>query len=128
MKFLMKEHGFETEVEYGKLQVCGDEKYGFRPYQLLVSAIAVCSGGVLRKILEKKRVSFSDITVTTEVERNEKKADRIEKIHMHFVITGSDLSKEVIEKCLTVTRKNCSMVQSVIDCIEITETFEIVPN
>ncbi|OIJ21310.1 osmotically inducible protein C [Anaerobacillus alkalidiazotrophicus] len=128
MKFLMKEHGFETEVEYGNLQVCGDEKYGFRPYQLLVSAIAVCSGGVLRKILEKKRVSFSDITVTTKVERNEKKADRIEKIHMHFVITGSDISEEVIEKCLMVTRKNCSMVQSVIDSIEITESFEIVPN
>ncbi len=122
----MKENGFETEVEYGKLQVCGDEKFGFRPYQLLVSAVAVCSGGVLRKVLEKKRLVFSDITVTTEIARNEKKANSIESIHMHFVITGTALSNEVIEKCLHVTRKNCSMVQSVEDSIKITESFEVI--
>ncbi|RXJ00331.1 OsmC family peroxiredoxin [Anaerobacillus alkaliphilus] len=126
MKFMMKEKGFETEVEYGKLQVCGDEKYGFRPYQLLVSAVAVCSGGVLRQVLDKKRLTFSDITVTTDIVRNEKKANSIEKIHMHFVITGTGLTSEVIEKCLHVTRKNCSMVQSVEGSIEITESFEII--
>ncbi len=126
MKFIMKEHGFETEVEYGKLQVCGDEQYGFRPYQLLVSAVAVCSGGVLRKVLEKKRIAFSDISVTTEIERNEKRANSVSKIHMHFQIAGADLTEEAIEKCLKVTRKNCSMVQSVEDSIEITESFEIV--
>ena len=126
MKFVMKENGFETEVEYGKLQICGDEKYGFRPYQLLVSAIAVCSGGVLRKVLEKKRLTYSDVTVTTEIERNEKKANSVEKIHMHFIITGKDLTEEVVEKCLHVTRKNCSMVQSVEGSIEITESFEII--
>lgn len=126
MKFLMKENGFETELAYGKLKVCGDEKFGFRPYQLLVSAVAVCSGGVLRKVLEKKRMNFSDITVTTEVERNEKKANSIQKIHMHFMITGVGLTDEAVEKCLKVTKKNCSMVQSVQDSIEITESFEII--
>lgn len=125
MKFFMKEKGFETEVEYGKLQICGDEKYGFRPYQLLVSAIAVCSGGVLRKVLEKKRIDFTDITVTTDIERNVEKANSVSKIHMHFIITGSNVSEEVIEKCLKVTRKNCSMVQSVEGSIDITESFEL---
>ncbi|MFN7251484.1 MAG: OsmC family protein [Anaerobacillus sp.] len=126
MKFFMKEKSFETEVEFGKLQISGDDKYGYRPYQLLVSAVAVCSGGVLRKVLEKKRLTYSDITVTTEIERNEKKANSVQKIHMHFVITGTGLTEEVIEKCLKVTRKNCSMVQSVEDSIEITESFEII--
>jgi putative redox protein len=126
MKFFMKENSFETEVEFGKLQISGDDKYGYRPYQLLVSAVAVCSGGVLRKVLEKKRLIYSDITVTTEIERNEKKANSVQKIHMHFVITGTGLTEEVIEKCLKVTRKNCSMVQSVEDSIEITESFEII--
>jgi putative redox protein len=126
MKFFMKEKSFETEVEFGKLQISGDDKYGYRPYQLLVSAVAVCSGGVLRKVLEKKRLTYSDIMVTTEIERNEKKANSVQKIHMHFVITGTGLTEEVIEKCLKVTRKNCSMVQSVEDSIEITESFEII--
>lgn len=72
MKFNMKEQGFETEVPYGKLQVWGNELYGYRPYQLLVAAVAVCSGGVLRKILDKMRNRYSNITITTEIERNKK--------------------------------------------------------
>lgn len=126
MKFLMKENGYETEVKFGKLQICGDEKYGYRPYQLFVSAIAVCSGGVLRKVLDKKRLTYTDITITTEIERNEKRANKIEKIQLHFQITGTGLTEELIGKCLKITRKNCSMVQSVEDSIEISESFTIV--
>lgn len=126
MKFTMKEKGFESEFEFGKLQVCGDEQYGFRPYQLLVSAVAVCSGGVLRKVLEKKRIAYEDIEITVEMERNEKRANSVKSIHMHFIIKGVDMTDEAMEKALKVTRKNCSMVQSVEDSIEITESFEMV--
>jgi putative redox protein len=64
--------------------------------------------------------------VTAEVERNEEKANRIEKIHLHFVITGDNLREEKVIKAIEATRKNCPMVQSVQDSIEITETFELV--
>ena len=124
MEFKMKEGGFTTNLEYGELHISGNEEYGFRPYQLLVSSVAVCSGGVLRKVLERMRMEFTDIKVNTEVERNEKEANRVEKIHMHFTITG-DLKEEKVKKALEVTRRNCSMVQSVKDSIEITESFEI---
>ncbi len=121
----MKEQGFETSVEYGTLQVSGKSEYGFRPYQLLVSSIAVCSGGVLRKVLEKKRVSYEDIHIKADVTRNNEGAQEIQAIHMHFTITGTDASESKIEKSLEVTRKNCSMVQSVKGSIHITETFEL---
>ena len=49
MEFTMKENGFSTSFEYGESDISGNEQYGFRPYQLLVSSIAVCSGGVLEK-------------------------------------------------------------------------------
>ncbi|WP_026672726.1 OsmC family protein [Alkalihalobacterium bogoriense] len=125
MKFKMRENGFETNVEYGTLIVSGNEQYGFRPYQLLVSSIAVCSGGVLRKVLTKKRMTYSDIEVTADVTRNENGAQEIQRIHLHFIITGENLDEGKVEKSLDVTRKNCSMVQSVKDSIEITESFEI---
>ncbi|RBW68159.1 OsmC family protein [Bacillus taeanensis] len=126
MEFKMKENGFTTNVEYGELHISGDSDYGFRPFQLLVSSIAVCSGGILRKVLTKKRISYSDVTVQAEVVRNEAEANRLEKIHLHFIIAGEELSETKIEKALEVTRKNCSMVQSVKDSIEITESFELV--
>ncbi|WP_227396944.1 OsmC family protein [Jeotgalibacillus aurantiacus] len=125
MEFKMKEGGFTADFEYGELHVSGNEEYGFRPYQLLVSSVAVCSGGVLRSVLGKMRMDFSDINVKAEVERNENEANRVEKIHLHFVLTGKDLNEDKVKKALELTRKNCSMVQSVKDSIEVTESFEI---
>ena len=58
MEFTMNEHSFSTKLPFGELEVSGNEEYGFRPYQLLVSAVTVCSGGVLRKILNKQRLIF----------------------------------------------------------------------
>jgi putative redox protein len=126
MEFKMKEVGFKTEFEYGELHIAGDEAYGFRPYQLLVSSIAVCSGGVLRKVLEKKRLHVEDMAIRADVTRNENEANRIEKIHLHFIIKGENLNQEKVAKSLEVARKNCPMVRSVEGSIEITETFELI--
>lgn len=126
MEFKMKEVGFYTETMNGRLDVAGDENHGFRPFQLLVSSVAVCSGGVLRKILEKKRLSYEEIHIKAEVERNPEVADRIEKIHLHFIVKGLEIEENQMEKIMVLTRKNCSMVQSVIGSIEVEETFEII--
>jgi putative redox protein len=125
MEFKMTEIGFETTVEYGTLQISGNEEHGFRPFQLLVSSVAVCSGGVLRKVLERMRLPYENIEVQAKVTRNEKEANRVSAIHLHFIIEGNELPDEKINKALAVTRKNCSMVQSVKDSIHITESFEI---
>lgn len=125
MEFNMKEGGFSASLPYGQLEVSGDEEFGFRPYQLMVSSIAVCSGGVLRKILEKQRVDFKDISIKADVKRIEEEANRIEKVSLHFTITGDNLKEEKIQKAMELTRKNCSMVQSVIGSIEVEETFEL---
>lgn len=126
MKFEMTENAFETSTSFGKLTISGNEEYGFRPYQLLVSSLAVCSGGVLRKVLEKMRMSPDHITIEVkEVVRNKEIADRLEKVHIHFIISGSEVNEAKMPRAMEVTKKNCSMVQSVIDSIEIVETYEI---
>lgn len=122
----MTEHGFETSTSFGTIQISGDDEYGFRPYQLLISSVAVCSGGVMRKVLEKMRIPAEDITIEVkEVQRNEEIANRVEKVHLHFIITGSTTDSTKMEKVLALTRKNCSMAQSVINSIEIVETYEL---
>jgi putative redox protein len=126
MEFKMQEGGFYSDLEFGKLEVSGNEEYGFRPFQLLVSSVAVCSGGVLRKVLEKMRIEFEDIQIKAEVTRNEDEANRVEEISLHFTIKGENLDEKKIEKAMKLTRKNCSMVQSVQDSIKIEETFELI--
>lgn len=120
------DNGFKTETDFGTLVISSDDQYGFRPYQLLVSSLAVCSGGVLRKILEKRRMPAENISIhVKEVVRNEKIANRLEKIHLHFIVEGTKINAEKMEKVMELTRKNCAMVQSVADSIEIKETFEL---
>ncbi|MGA9288274.1 MAG: OsmC family protein [Anaerobacillus sp.] len=127
MEFNMKkeETGFTADFEYGTLHISGDDQFGFRPYQLLVSSVAVCSGGVLRQILDKKRMKFEDIKIQADVTRNEEEANRVEKIHLHFTLVG-ELDHQKVERALELTKKHCSMAQSVIGSIELKETFEIV--
>lgn len=125
MEFQMNENGFQAEFGYGTLVASAEEEHGFRPFQLLVSSLAVCSGTVLRKVLKKKRIAYDDIKISADVKRNPNKADRVEAVHLHFVIKGKDLEDTKIKKSLDIAKKNCSMVQSVIDSIEVTETYEI---
>ena len=126
MDFIMKGKSFSTELKYGELAIAHDEAYGFRPGPLMVSSIAVCSGLILRKILEKKRMNIEDLRIKADVTRSESVPKRTEKIHLHFIIKGKDLVEKKMQKAMLLVHKNCPMVQSVEECIEITETFEIV--
>ncbi len=121
----MNEYGFQTNLEFGELKVSSQEEYGFRPYQLLVSSVAVCSGSWLRRILTKMRIPFDDITISTIVDRNPEIANQSESIDLLFTISGKDISPSKVEKELAITRKNCAMIQSIEDSIKITESFEL---
>ncbi len=126
MKFTMTENGFDTSTPFGALTISGNEEYGFRPYQLLVSSLAVCSGGVLRNILDRMRMPAENITIEVkEVVRNAEIANRVEKVHLHFIIEGARMDENKLPRAFELTKKNCSMVQSVIDSIEVIETYEI---
>ena len=125
MEFTMHENGFESEFDFGRLTISSNDEFGFRPYALLVSSIAGCSGGVLKKVLTKMRIEFDDIKIIADVKRNPDAADRVEEIKLHFTIFGNDLSEKKVQKALELSSKNCSMVQSVKDSINVIETFEI---
>lgn len=127
LKFMLNEHGFQTNVEFGELKISGQAEYGYRPFQLMISSIAGCSGGVLRNILQKMRLSFEDIIIEAKVTSNKDETNRIEHIHFTYIIEGKNISSEKIEKALKLARKNCSMIQSVQDSIQITEDFQLKP-
>ncbi|MEK4565865.1 OsmC family protein [Alkalihalobacillus sp. FSL R5-0424] len=125
MDFQMTEHGFTLTTSFDTLHVSGNEDYGFRPYQLLVSSIAVCSGGVFRKILKKKRISYDDIVLSADVIRNADGVNEVTDVALHFVITGTDVPESTIQKALDLATKNCPIVQSVNKSIRVTETFSL---
>lgn len=126
MKFSMTENGFSGDLPFGELAVSTNEEYGFRPYQLLVASLAVCSAGIIRKVLEKQRMPAADIQAEVrEIVRIDEEAGRVSKVHLHFLIKG-DIDESKMARVMELTRKNCSMVRSVENSIEVVETYELV--
>lgn len=126
MKFSMTEHGFSGDLPFGELSVSTNEEHGFRPYQLLVASLAVCSAGIIRKVLEKQRMPADDIQAEVkEIVRIDEEAGRVSKVHLHFLIKGQ-IDESKMPRVMELTRKNCSMVRSVEHSIEVVETYEIV--
>ncbi|SDN74149.1 OsmC family protein [Alkalicoccus daliensis] len=125
MEFTWKGDYFETEFEYGTLRISGQEEHGFRPFQLMVTSIAVCSASVLRQVMEKQRMNVKDIRVNADVTRDEKKANRISAIALHYIIEGEALKEQKVEKAVALAAKNCPMAQTVEGVVTITETFEL---
>lgn len=129
MKFTLSESGaFRGNFDFGELSISGNSDLGFRPFQLLVSSIAGCSGGVFRTVLDKKKISYNTLEIAASVERDEQNANKVIKIELQFIIEGKNLDLEQLQKLLKVSMKNCAMVQSVIDAIDIEESIEIREN
>jgi putative redox protein len=116
---------FQSKFEFGELFISGNTDIGYRPVELMVSSIAGCSGGVYKKILEKKRIAFTGIEIKASVERNEQEANKITKIDLTYIVEGENLNFQQLQKTLEVALKNCGMAQSVKGAIEINEKVEI---
>lgn len=123
----MTEDGFEGKLESGVIKISSNEEKGFRPYQLMVSSLVGCSGLVLRRVCEKMRMPLESLEIEVlEVLRNEQEANRIDKIHIHFKMRGVNLEESKMPRIMELTKKNCSMVQSVEQSIQVIETYEII--
>src|SRR5690625_5251077 len=127
MQFTFHENHIDGSLQFGNLAISGDETHGYRPYELLVSSIAGCSGLVFKKILTKQRTELEDLIIDAEVERNKEEANRIEKITLTFKVKGKNLNEKKLQRNLEVSRKHCAMVRSVEDSIVIEEIISILP-
>lgn len=94
MKYKMTEKGFSSDFEYGTLNISSESEYGFRPFQLLVSSIAGCSGGVLRKVMKKMRLDVDHIEIEAKVTRSGGQVNIVKKMELTYVIYGRALNEE----------------------------------
>ncbi|MGN9864015.1 OsmC family protein [Bacillus swezeyi] len=125
MDIQWNQNGFHADLAFGRLDISSREEAGFRPYQLMIASIAACSGTVLHNILEKKRIQLKDMIIQAKEERIPEEAGRIKSIHLHFILKGEHLKTDQIQKTLRMALRNCAMVRSVENSIDIKETFEI---
>ncbi|GIN90900.1 osmotically inducible protein C [Siminovitchia terrae] len=120
MEFTIENDHIKGDLRFGELTISPDETYGYRPYELFVSSLAGCSGSLLRTILTKRRIAFEKIEMQVSAVRNPDYANRIEQLSFSArVYAEESFAPQQAEKIAHLVVKNCGMIQSVTQSIDI---------
>jgi len=120
MKFIVDNEKINGELQFSSISISPNESYGYRPYELFISSIVGCSGSLLRNILKKQRYTFELIEMEVTTERNPNHANRIEKLSIFSQVRCDQLIEtKQAEKLANLVIKNCGMIQSINQSIEI---------
>lgn len=103
-----KNHLLQTDSS----EESGGTNYGFRPMQLLLSALGSCSAIDMIAILKKQKQTIRQFKITVEGEREEGKIPSLWKaIKISFIIQGVD--KDKAEKAAFLSMdKYCSVAET----------------
>ena len=105
----------------------GGKDRGPRPMELLLLGMGGCTSFDVVMILQKLRQHIVDCRAEIEAERADKEPKVFTKIHIHFVITGKDLSEEKIARAIELSAtKYCSASIMLGKSARITHDFEII--
>lgn len=100
--------------------------HGIRPVELLLHALAGCSGMDVISILGKMKQPVQKFWIEVEGDRATEHPKVFTKIHLKYCFTGSGLDPKNIEKAIHLSHeKYCSVSAMLSKACEITSTFEI---
>ena len=105
----------------------GGRDLGIRPMEMLLLGVGGCTAFDVVSILRKSRQAIVDCEVTVDAQRAEEVPKVFTRIHIHFIISGSNLDADKVEKAVSLSAdKYCSASKMLEKAAEITHDFEIV--
>lgn len=107
----------------------GGRNIGVRPMEMLLIGVGGCSAYDVVSILEKSRQKVSDCRVELSAERADAIPAVFTKIHLHFVVSGTDLDPRQVERAVKLSAdKYCSASIMLRGAgVEVTHDVEILP-
>lgn len=105
----------------------GGTDHGFRPMQLLLTALGGCSAIDLISILKKQKQELEDITITVTGDREKDTVPSLfREVHVHFSLYGN-LEVDKVKKAVSLAvEKYCSVAKTLEKTATVTHSFEIV--
>lgn len=106
----------------------GGRNIGIRPMELILLGVGGCSSFDVIDILEKGRHAVSGCETQLSAERVDVVPSVFSKIHLHFKVTGKDLSATAVERAVKLSaEKYCSASIMLGNAgVEISHDFEII--
>lgn len=100
------------EIKMDAAQEIGGENSGARPTELLLNAVAGCTGIDIISILQKMRLEPTSFLMDVEGERAEDHPKRFTNIKIHYSLEG-DLPEEKVIRAIQLSKdKYCSVSHS----------------
>lgn len=106
----------------------GGRNMGARPMEMLLLGVGGCSSFDVVQILQKGKQEISSCVAEISAERVDAIPSVFSKIHLHFIVKGSNLKENVVERAVKLSaEKYCSASIMLGKAgVEITHDFEII--
>jgi len=99
-----------------------------RPKELMLIALAGCTGSDVSSIMTKKRVPFTRFEVHTTAQETGEHPKVYKSIHVTYKIWGDGIKEKDVQKAIDLSRDvYCGVTAMLKDSIELTDSFEINP-
>ncbi len=124
---------FEGVSEFGHTIItdipkrAGGEESGFRPPELVLFALASCTGVDVVKILEKMRQKLTGLEIQVKGHQPEDYPKPYNKIEVKYIFRGKNLDKKKVETAIDLSEnKYCMVSISMKGVARITTSYEII--
>jgi putative redox protein len=105
----------------------GERKSAPTPVELVLIAVGACTAVDVISILKKKRQNVTDYKVEVTGSRREEHPRSFEKIHLHHIVYGHDVSEQAAAQAIELSdTKYCSVAATLRPTAEITSSLEII--
>ncbi len=100
---------------------------GFMPGDMLLTALAGCSGIDVVNILKRMRQKVEGIEISVKGQQNPDPPWAYEDIEIHYTVRGSGLNERLVARAINLSEnKYCSIGATVSGRARITSDFEII--
>ena len=104
----------------------GGRNIGMRPMETVLIGLGACSAFDVISILRKARQAVKDCRVEIDAERADAVPAVFTRVHMQFVVTGSELRESAVRRAVDLSaEKYCSATAMLRASVEITHGYEI---
>ncbi len=103
------------------------EGTGARPLELVLYALAGCTGMDVISVLEKKRMDVRDFEILVEGTQREDDFPKIyTDINVHYVVTGVAVTDQAVARAIELSEeKYCSVKGMLGEQVTVTTSFEV---
>lgn len=122
-------HFIGTAPSGQTVHIDADKQHGASPMELILLGLGGCASYDVVTILKKSRQNITDVRCQLSARRADDVPAVYTDIHLHFIITGTDIKDNQVERAVTLSAdKYCSASRMLADGgVNITHSYEVAP-